>query len=82
MNSTVRIFRPFVPLALALALAAALPPADAVPAAKAKAPAAAPAPRFDTEPQPLPQGWTPYTGDPFFLLTDATFGSRKNGSPV
>jgi len=82
MNSTARISRTLAPVATlsaALALALSLP-ADAAPAAKAKgkaAVAAAPAARFDTEPQPLPDGWTPFAGDPFFLLTDATFGSNE-----
>lgn len=80
MNSTARISRPLAPLAAALALALALSPAGAVPAAKAKAKApaaAASSPRFVTEPQPLPDTWTPFAGEPFFLLTDATFGSNE-----
>ncbi|HEX7639213.1 MAG TPA: MG2 domain-containing protein, partial [Burkholderiaceae bacterium] len=30
-----------------------------------------------TEPQPLDNSWTPFSGDPFFLLTDATYGSDE-----
>lgn len=73
------------PLAAALALAAvallpASAPAAAKPAAKAVAkPVAAKAdkPTFATEPQPLANDWKPFTGEPFFLLTDATFGSTE-----
>jgi uncharacterized protein YfaS (alpha-2-macroglobulin family) len=47
--------------ALALAALLALPPV---------APAAPPA-----GPVPLPNAWAPFSGEPFFLLSDATFGS-------
>jgi uncharacterized protein YfaS (alpha-2-macroglobulin family) len=73
------------PLVIAAVLAAAaLPPvstsaADKPAAAKKTppAPAAAARPVFKTEPQPLANDYKPFVGEPFFLLTDATFGSNE-----
>ena len=64
----------------AVALDAASAPTAARPAAKAASkPALArpAAPKFATEPQPLANDWKPFAGEPFFLLTDATFGSGE-----
>ncbi len=55
------------------ALAAGLPGA----VAKVPAPRPASAPTPHTEPQPLANSHTPFAGEPFFLLSDATFGSNE-----
>jgi uncharacterized protein YfaS (alpha-2-macroglobulin family) len=61
-------------LASALWLAAApFGHVDAAPRAAAAASAAAP----HTEPQPLGNTYAPFAGEPFFLLSDATFGSDE-----
>lgn len=48
--------------ALALAALLALPPL---------------APAAPSAPVPLPNAWAPFSGEPFFLLSDATFGSTE-----
>ena len=48
---------------LALAALLVLPPAGSA------------APAAPTGPLPLPNAWAPFSGEPFFLLSDATFGS-------
>lgn len=70
---------PTLALAAALAAAAAAPPvACAAPAAHAGARAPGlpeRTPRVD--PQPMATDWSPFAGDPFFLLTDASYGSDE-----
>jgi uncharacterized protein YfaS (alpha-2-macroglobulin family) len=73
-------YRPLV-AAAALAAAALSPAATSAagkPAGASKAASAVAArPVFQTEPQPLANAYTPFAGEPFFLLTDATFGSSE-----
>ena len=72
-------------IAAALAAAALSPvstsAADKPVAARKTPPAgangAAARPVFNTEPQPLANAYKPFAGEPFFLLTDATFGSGE-----
>lgn len=35
------------------------------------------APAAPSSPMPLPNAWAPFSGEPFFLLSDATFGSTE-----
>ncbi|MEP6506499.1 MAG: hypothetical protein ABJD97_24395, partial [Betaproteobacteria bacterium] len=75
MTALISRQRPLAVLAASFVIAAAmLPPVAANAAGKPAAPAAKKV-EFHTEPQPLANGYAPFAGEPFFLLTDAAYGS-------
>ncbi|WP_198787856.1 MG2 domain-containing protein [Variovorax sp. IB41] len=69
MHTPVQSLRPLLRRLFPLALAAATALAAMQPLATHAAP--------DAQPQPLENSRSPYTGEPFFLLSDATFASDQ-----
>ena len=83
MHSTLRSTWTRTSIAFALAaLIAASPLSSAAPAAKPKAAPAAAGPKVEPPdaPMPLANARSPFVGEPFFLLSDATYGSTDNAT--